>query len=178
MDNEFQRFGNLEVLAKTGKVEKLVAEADERKALAIRAGIPAVKALEANLTVIREGNGIYTVEGVLRGELTLACSRTLAPIPQKISEDIAEGYIEHSKLERMEEEDQAQYDDYEIFEGEEVDLGEMIAQIMILSIDPYPVLEGDNPEKGDTPGVTIMSEEDAKAAASPFATLKKLQKKG
>ena len=68
-------------------------------------------------------------------------------------------------------------DDYEVFEDENVDLGEMVAQLMILAIDPFPYLEGDIPEKIATSGVKVLSEEQARAEKNPFAKLKKLQKK-
>ena len=58
-----------------------------------------------------------------------------------------------------------------------MDVGELFAQYFILSLDPYPVLEGDISEKGVTSGVDVLSEDEDRAQKSPFAELKKLQKK-
>lgn len=176
MKSEFSRIENLPKLVARKNPLVLKASKGECQALAKRAGISAIRDFETTLLVSETGPGTYEVTGQVKATLTLTCGRSLKDFNSDIDEAFSESFISEDQYQKMAEDSLEERDDYEVIEGAEVDLGEMAAQLLILSIDPFPILEGDIPEKIVTSGVKILSEEQARAESSPFAKLKKLKK--
>lgn len=177
MENEFPRFENLPKLATRDKPLVLRANENERRALAKRAAIPALEFFETTLRVSPNGRGTFRIAGKFKARVTLVCSRSLKEFASKIDEDFSEIFITPDQYQNLADAGIEERDDYEVFEDENVDLGEMAAQLLILAIDPFPYLEGDIPEKIATSGVRVLSEEQVRAEKNPFAKLKNLQKK-
>jgi uncharacterized metal-binding protein YceD (DUF177 family) len=142
----------------------LEADATARAALAERFGLIYLAILNAALEVKRDAAGISVV-GQVRGQGNQPCVTSGEPVPFLITERInlrlvfevpAGGEIELSTDDL----------DVEPLLGDRVDLGEIAAQAFALGLDPYPR------SAVQVPGV--ISEEEAVAARSPFAVLKKL----
>lgn len=141
----------------------LEADAQERAALARRFGLIELTMLNAALEVKRDAAGIGVV-GQVHGQGQQPCVASGEPVPFLITERInlrlvfdvpAGGEIELSTEDL----------DVEPLLGDRVDLGEIAAQAFALGLDPYPR------SAVVVPGV--ISEEEAIAARSPFAVLKK-----
>ncbi|MHA1544305.1 MAG: YceD family protein [Alphaproteobacteria bacterium] len=177
MESEFSRIENLPKLATRAKPVVLTANLVERQNLAERAGIPAIEFFETSLKVTGKGFETFEIAGRLKAGLTLTCGRSLKDFGSEVDETFTETFISQAGYQKMAAKNLDERDDYEVFEGDEADLGEMAAQLLILAIDPFPHLEGDIPEKIVTSGVSVLSEEQARLDKSPFSNLKKLQKK-
>lgn len=177
MDNEFSRIENLPKLSVRDKPLVLTANEGERAALAKRAGVPAIKFFETSFRVSMIGPEMFEISGTLKASLTLTCGRSLKEISSEIDETFVETYITQGRYKKMADDDLEERDNYEVFERVDADLGEMAAQLMILAIDPFPLLRGDFPEKIVTSGVSFLSEEQERLQKSPFSKLKNLQEK-
>ncbi|MEE8370923.1 MAG: hypothetical protein V3R73_02170, partial [Sphingomonadales bacterium] len=59
----------------------------------------------------------------------------------------------------------------------EIDIGEIAAQYLSMAINPFPRKAGAELSAKPPEGVQILTEEEAVAAASPFANLKELNEK-
>lgn len=160
---EFSHSLNLSDIGAATKRLMLEADADARAALAVRFGLLDLAMLNAALEVKREATGI-SVTGQVHGQGHQPCVASGEPVPFLITERInlrlvfevpAGGEIELSTEDL----------DVEPLLGDRVDVGEIAAQAFALGLDPYPR------SAVAVPGV--ISEEEAIAARSPFAVLKK-----
>lgn len=162
------------------------ASPQERKDLARRMGVELIEKLEAQLVLQRlEKNLILHVAGDLRARVMQPCVVTLEPIQQDIESKI-EGWfadaesvvpiarVRHERqgktgaeLKILEEED----DPEPLIDGE-VDLGELVAQHLCLSINPYPHKEGAAFEQESIKNKGNVPE----TRQNPFAVLKNWKK--
>ena len=96
---------------------------------------------------------------------------TLEPVEEKIIEPIAVTYLTEVE-EPPEDAELAAFDDEEIeeFDGESVDLGELVAQAIASAINPYPRKDG--AEFGKPDG---LGDNTAGVRENPFAVLKGLK---
>lgn len=138
--SEFQRRISLEELD-DGEVQRTIeAERQEREALARRFDLIAVDGLWASARVYRvPGGPLVRVEGRLIADIVQHCVVTLAALPVHIEEVFQEtfgpagyrGSPESPELEVP-----------ETFDDGAVDLGELAAQMLLLSLNPYPRAPG------------------------------------
>ncbi len=145
----------------TRRVE-LAANDGERAALARRFGLLVLTGLTAVLEVKREAAWIR-VSGTVRGEGDQACVASGDPVPFRLVEPVMLRLAEPPAAGEIE----LAADDLDVepLDGDIVDLGEIAAQALALGLDPYPR------RPGSVAG--ILSEDEAAAARSPFAVLKK-----
>ena len=120
------------------KIEIVTTKA-ERDALAARYSLFSLDALEAQLTVRDDPIGEIVVEGELQAELVQHCVVTLEPVRSTVSSSFEQRYT----LNPADHEDDVEFgpDDIEPPEpviGDSIDLGELVAEHLLLSIDPYP----------------------------------------
>lgn len=134
--SEFRRPLGLDEL-EDGEVRRTIeADADERAGLARRFDLMAIESLAARLRVRRlSGGPLVRVEGRLIADVVQRCVVTLEPLPVHIEEDVAEtfgpeGYRDADETEAAEVP--------EVFDDSGIDLGELVAQLLLLSLDPYP----------------------------------------
>ncbi len=117
----------------------IVTTAAERDALAARYSLLSLAALGAQLTVRSGGSGEIVVEGKLRAEVVQECVITLAPVAATVAGSVEQRYTLHAidPLADLE----IGPDDIEPPEpviGGVIDLGELVAQFLSLSMNPYP----------------------------------------
>lgn len=174
---EFSHFVRTEDLA-LGPVEvTFEANEAERAALARRFGVLGLKKLHVRARLTPEAGGIY-LDGGLEAEVTQACVVTLEPVDSTIASGFGVRYMSPDAFAALgldkdgEEVLDADAEDVEPLPADGIDVGEVAAQYLVLSLEPYPRKEGvvlDRP-KGDG--------EDTEIRPNPFAVLKKLQKGG
>jgi uncharacterized metal-binding protein YceD (DUF177 family) len=117
----------------------IAAAAEERAAVARRFGLPGLDRLEAALAISRNGEDV-TVAGTLQADLVQACIASAAPVPAAlvVPFDILfrpqpdAGSPDH-EVELSEREL-----DVVFYDGEEIDVGEAVAETLSLNLDPYP----------------------------------------
>lgn len=154
-----------------------------RAALAKRFDLLSLEALEARIVLTREaGQMRVRVEGRFQASLLQACVVTLEPVEDKIEENFEAWFADpeqavtlaKAKHDRLVKKGRSEVplldeqDDPEPIIDGKIDLGELVAQFLSLSINPFP----------HAPGVELPSEEEnpvrisAGETPNPFAALK------
>lgn len=184
-----------ELLRRPDEPVKVAAEPEEREALAMADGIPAIAALEGEFRVARQGR-VIRVTGEVRARVTQDCVVTLEPFETEIVEPVdvrfadapaapaadarSSGASERMSRRRASQAQQErkaepapvfpsheEEDPPDPIVGGRIDLGALAAEFMALGIDPWP----------RKPGVEFTPvEEEGEAAESPFARLARLKK--
>jgi uncharacterized metal-binding protein YceD (DUF177 family) len=118
---------------------EIVATRAECEALAARYSLLSLDSLSAQLTVRKDIGGEIVVEGRLQAQLVQACVVTLEPVSDTLEATFDQRYTLHP----TDPEDDLEIgpDDIEPPEpviGDSIDLGELVAQYLFLSINPYP----------------------------------------
>lgn len=122
----------------------------------------------------RKDTGWIELKGTLTATVVQECVVTLEPVTNHVDGEIDElfedgpGEERHGK-DRVEVDLDPVADDPEPLEGDVLDVGEIIAQVLSLSIDPYPRAPG-VPQVGVADGAGGSSQQGT-GAASPFASL-------
>ena len=168
---ELSRVFQIEELANDPVSREFSASEEERSALAGRLGVELFNAVRAELSLAGFGSEGIRVEGRVFAELVQNCVVTLEPVEERISEPVAVTYLT-KMAEPPEDVEFAALDEEEIeeFDGESIDLGELIAQTLAGAINPYPRKEGAAFGKADG-----LGDNDAGVRENPFAVLKGLK---
>lgn len=154
---------------------RLAADERECKALAELWQVLAVDELSAEIQIARWKKDGVRLRGHVKAQLQQACVVTLEPVKSAIEEDFEQIFVpEGSKLARLMTGENAEMvldpegpDLPETFEGDTIDAGDAVAEIVALAIDPYP--RSPNAEFADH----IESDPNApEGKPNPFAVLK------
>ena len=153
-----------------GERVDLVADADERRAIAERLDLPSLDRLEAHVSLSRDGVAIRAV-GRVAASLDQRCVVTGEPVAAHIDEPFEIAFVPEPRVGDVPEEVELRPEDCDVVfhDGAAIDLGTAIADTLALSLDPYPrsaSAEAALREAG------VLSEEEA----GPFAVLAKLKK--
>jgi uncharacterized metal-binding protein YceD (DUF177 family) len=172
---EFSRPYRLDALSAEPRAVEIEAGPSEREALALRFGLVAVDSLAARAELRRSGEAVTAV-GRLRARVTQSCVASAEPVEAEVTEDFRVDFRPLPADSRPEEEVELAEGELDVifYEGGAVDLGEAVAQTLLLGLDPYPrsaAAEAALREAG------VKSEEEARAESSPFAALKALKGK-
>ncbi len=168
---EFSHIVKLSDIGSKPKTGKLVASAEERRALAARFDLPEIASLAASYKLSGEERGI-AFTGLLESDLQQSCAITGKPTPVKVQEQFDILFIPKADPEDLDEEIELTEEECDLveYENAQIDLGEAIAQTLYLSLDPY--LRGpDADEAARKKG--LKSEEEA----GPFGALAALKDK-
>lgn len=153
----------------------LAASAPVREALAARFGLEAIGRLEGTLAVVRDGAGARAT-GRLVADVVQSCVVSGEPVPAHVEDELELRFV---PLDEAGDELELEAEELDVMpvEGDVIDLGEALAQALAVALDPYPRAA---PEVLAKARRLLMSEEEAeaqeaaaKAAANPFAVLKK-----
>lgn len=152
----------------------LTAGAEARAALAARFDLISIDRLEATLELVRRGRGAE-VTGRLEADVVQRCVVSGEPVPAHVRELLALRFEPPTEAEGDIELEAEALDTLPVEDGA-IDVGEAVAQSLLLALDPYP-----RADEATLARVRahLLSEEEAearaeaaKAAASPFAKLK------
>lgn len=171
---EFSRPILCDRLAEGGETLCLAAEPEERAALAERFGLLGLDRLEARLELVRTARGI-ACRGMVSAEAVQQCVVSGEPVAARVEAPVDL---------RFEPEDPAPADEV-MLEADaldllplgdgRVDLGEAVAQTLLLALDPYPRADAQTLSEARR---HLLSEEEAAARAAagrptPFAVLRR-----
>ena len=147
----------------------LVADAEERTAVARRLGLLSLDRFDAHAVLGRDGATV-TVSGRIKATLTQACVASGEPVPAHIDEAFDLRFVPAPVVTAPEEELELGGGDHDTLfnDGAALDLGEAIADSLALAIDPYPR----SPSAANAlKQAGVLSEEEA----GPFAALAALK---
>jgi len=170
---EFARPVPVERIGTRWRSHDIEADAAERAALARRFELVELPALSAAVRLRRARAGRYLeVDGVLHAAVVQRCVVTLEPVAASLDEPfhLLLGPIGGAPEEPGGGDLIVDLDEPEPLEGDDVDIGELVAQQLSLALDPYPRSAG----IGDAPEPIRAGEaagEGTPPADSPFAAL-------
>jgi len=155
----------------------LSATEDELKVLAERFGLVVMKSLDAVVTVQAEGaDNEIIVSGTIKSDLVQRCIASLKEVPETVDTDFTLLLVDPDTANRLDA-DESYLDpeapEYDALEGDKVDIGEIVAQTIAVSMNPYPRADGASVEVGNKAYVTVDEPELEKK--NPFAVLEKLK---
>jgi uncharacterized metal-binding protein YceD (DUF177 family) len=141
---EFSRILPLERIGTAWQTKAITASEAECAALAGRFGLVALRSLRAELRVRRARAGRYVaIEAGLLASVVQTCVVTLEPVPAELDErfSLLLGPIGRRAVESdipAAGDLIVDLDEPEPLDGDEIDLGELVAQQLSLALDPYP----------------------------------------
>lgn len=144
-----------------GLATEVVADADERAAIARAFGLVEIKSLTGRFDVRRKGREA-TARGTVRGEIVQTCVVTLEPFDAVVEEEIDLRFAPDAPA--LDDETAPPDAPDPIVDGK-IDLGSVTAEFLALGLDPYP----------KKPGAAFSFEGEAEKE-SPFAALAKLKR--
>jgi hypothetical protein len=160
---EFSRPLPVDRVPREGSTEIIEAEPKELTALAARLGVPALHSLTAELRAEPWRGGGLKVTGRFTADLDQICVVTLDQFRETIAGPVERVYLPAAAVAGGDEEDADR-----LVDGT-ADLGELVAETLVLSLDPYP----------RKPGAAFAGAEfGAETPSSSFADLAMLRQPG
>ena len=157
---EFARPIRVTHLPAAGLALRLEASPAECAALAARLGLLALHGFWSELSLKPETAGGVRVTGALNASVEQACVVSLEPVSQRVRETFTLRILREGETPS---EDPDAEDEVETLDGR-AELGEVLAQLLALALDPYPRLEG-----------AELPEHVADGPSGPFAALSRLR---
>jgi uncharacterized metal-binding protein YceD (DUF177 family) len=168
---EFSRSIAVARLPHGGKALALAADAAECAALARRFDLPALARLAADLWLKPLADGRVRVTGSLAARVTQVCVVSLEPFAHDVAAPVAVTFVPRDAIEDDAGALSADAVDEEPFDGDLIDVGEMLAQALSLALDPWPRNpDAELPAPGDA-APRAAGDDEALPPASPFAAL-------
>lgn len=162
---EFSRIVRLDQLGRLAENITIMADAAEREALMRRFNLLALDRLEADYTLFEE-NGAIMARGHVRADLAQPCVATGLPVPETIDSPFLLRFVAEDGDDMQGEELELDAEDCDIigYTGSAIDMGEAVAETVVLAMTPYPRAVDADAHLRDA---GVISEEQA----SPFAVL-------
>ena len=168
MNPEFSRPIRVDTIGEGERNETIEANEIERAALAERFGLLSIERLTGSFVLHRGSAGI-SVTGRVTAAATQACSITGEPLPATVNEEARLRFVDDLGGGEEVELDDADIDVLPL-EGAAIDLGEVAAETLVLSLDPFP--RGPNAE-ATLKQAGVLSESEV----GPFSALAGLKEK-
>lgn len=153
-----------------GAEQLIAASAEECAALARRFDLVRIDRLEARIALDVDGAAV-TATGRLTGDIVQTCAISGEDLPVRIDEPVNLRFVPAGAPAAPDEEIELEADELDeiAYVGSQFDLGEALAQTLVLAIDPYAA--GPNAEAARK--AAGLNEPDA---SGPFAALAALKK--
>ena len=153
---EFSRHIDLERARRKPIEETFIASEEECAALTQRFKILEVQAFEASIHLAEEAPNWFRLQGQLVADIVQQCIRTLSPRPEHVDEIVdlrmtTDPSFQRSSSDSDEGIELSSGDDFEYINGEAVDVGELLTQLLSTAMDPYPRVSDD-----DVPSVSAV----------------------
>lgn len=124
---------------------EIVASAEDCAAIARRFGWIAVERLTATLDIAVKGKEV-TITGMVRAQVTQACVATGDPVAEGINAPLSLVLVPIETLEAAEDAGDIELDDSALdvlgYENGRFDLGDIVAETLAVSVDPWPRSKG------------------------------------
>jgi uncharacterized metal-binding protein YceD (DUF177 family) len=172
---EFSRLYRLDSLSPEPIRVEIEARPEECEALAHRFELVALGSLAAQAELRRSGDAVTAI-GKLSARVTQSCVGSGEPVEAGVEEDFRVDFRPLPADVRPEEEielGEAELDVH-FYEDGAIDLGEAVAQTLLLGLDPYPRSPA---AEAALRAAGVKSEEEARVESSPFAALAALKGK-
>ncbi len=170
---EFSRPVGIEKVDRRGLERKIEASAAEREALAKRFGLISVERLAATVRLKAvNGSTAIRLDAHVDAAVTQPCVVTLGPVPAEVSSDFVLLFTRDQGGDEVE----LAFED-EIVEpliGDEIDIGEAVAQELGVALDPYPRAPDADLESAGLESLDAEADglrEPAEEKGRPFAAL-------
>lgn len=136
---ELSKIVNLSDIGGAALTGQIVADEDQRRALAKRFDLPSIETITADYRLEAKEHEIKFT-GNIQSDLHQACAISGQPFPVQIAEAFNIIFEEKNDSPPSEEEIELAPEDCDVIEYEsaQIDLGEAIAQTLYLALDPYP----------------------------------------
>ena len=177
---EFSRLLDVSELPGQGRTISLRATRAECAALSRRFELEELRALTARVRVARahDGEGVpaIRVQAALHAEVVQICGVTLEPFAHEVDEEFTILFQPAADLPRPAgvTDETMSGDSPEPLDGPEIDVGELVAQHLVLALDPHPRRPGAAVKLG---GEAAPDADTAPPPYSPFAKLGQLKHK-
>lgn len=159
-------------IPRSGLEERRDANEALCRQLAHELGVTAVNHLQASYRLQIAGKGRFSLSGTVNAEVTRQCIVTLDPISEIIAEPLDCTFVPPDALpqHQSEEEEALSLEDLEPIRNDVLDVGRVIFEVLVASLDPYP----------RTPGAELDEQPRGGAAEEatlehPFAALARLK---
>ena len=168
---EFSRPVRIDTLGEAPRRLEIAAEEVERLNLARRFALLAIDRLAATLSLSRKGDEV-AMTGSLEAKVTQACVATGEPVEAELELPFALAFRPQPEAAGPEEEIELEADELDtvFYDGGAIDVGEAVAETLLLGLDPYPRAPGAD-EALRKAGVK------SEAEAGPFGALAGLKDK-
>ena len=156
---EFSRPLGIDTLGEEPRRLGVEAEEAERVHLAHRFGLIAIGRLAADVALSRKADEIALV-GTLTASVTQACVATGEPVEARIESPFAILFRPHPEAAVGEEEVELGESEMDVvfYDGRAIDVGEAVAETLLLNLDPYPRAPG---AEGALKAAGVKSQEEA-----------------
>lgn len=155
----------------------LTATESQLADLTERFGLVELNTLNASVSVSSKGaeEGIL-LKGEVKADLVQRCITTLVDVPETVDTPFELLLVDPETADRMDADESfldAEQPEYDALEGDIVEVGEIVAQTVAISMNPYPRAEGAALTSGNKQGISVNEPELEKK--NPFAALGKLK---
>ena len=136
---EFSRPVRVDTLGEAPRDLHIEADEAERGALARRFGLVSAERVEADVALVRSGQEIRA-SGRLRGKVVQSCVATGEPVAAAIDEPFEILFRPHPEDARPDDEIELSEAEMDVvfYDGSSIDMGEAVAETLLLNLDPYP----------------------------------------
>jgi uncharacterized metal-binding protein YceD (DUF177 family) len=179
--NEFARPVPLDRITSSWTRHVIEAGPEERAALAARFDLIAIDRLSAEVKLRRDRAGTQVAFAArLSASVVQECVATLEPVPAEVAEQVEIRFDLSAEILAAELDIDAEDESVEPLEGDVLDIGEVIAQHLSLSLDPFPRHPSAPAVPQDEDRVVLETDppEPEPVRPSPFAALVKRREAG
>ncbi|MFE0753349.1 YceD family protein [Inquilinus sp. NPDC058860] len=162
---EFSRVVGVNTLPRGGRTIAIEADEAERAALARRFDLLALDEFRARFTLTPGRGDTVVVAGALAAAVVQRCVVTLDPVPAAVEDEIEAVFADAAGRDEAEVEVDPLTAEVEPLVDGRIDLGELAAQHLSLTLDPYP-------RSPDAPEPAAEPPEGEPETRRPFAVLK------
>lgn len=171
-ENEFSHIVKLDEIGAGSSQYSIAADEDARGRLAGRFGLIALKQLDANIALVRNGHDIHAT-GHMCAHVIQACIASGDPVAADINEPIDIMFTPEPEADtNVEIELEAADCDTVFHDDKAIDLGEMVAQSLALALNPYP---RSSDAELQLKAAGVKNEDEVTVKTSPFSALATLK---
>ena len=179
MKRDFKQNIKVSELKSGSRTFELVVSDNDLAELAERFGLNAIRSLSAIVEIQDKGprQGVL-LKGNVKADLDQHCVVSNDPVPSNIDTELYLRLVGPEELERLDEAEaflDPEADEYDALEGDEINLGEVIAQTVSMALDQFPRKEGADIKIKPNQDVTFN--EELLEKKNPFSALEKLRDK-